>query len=127
MLAQRYLAYLRQKSGKTVLGFGTEALDILKAYAWPRNLHELREVAAEAVLSCNGLYVQPTDLPAAVCNSPLVALRQRRLGDPVPLRIIEQEHIRAVLASAKSLQEACKILDMDYQKLYRRRKQFGIL
>jgi NtrC-family two-component system response regulator AlgB len=49
-----------------------------------------------------------------------------RVGDHVPVELIEEQHIRSVLASTKSLQQAGEILGMDYQTLYRRRKLFGI-
>jgi NtrC-family two-component system response regulator AlgB len=49
-----------------------------------------------------------------------------RLGDPVSLEKIEEEHIRRVLATTKSLQEAADILGIDQATLWRRRKKFGI-
>jgi NtrC-family two-component system response regulator AlgB len=48
------------------------------------------------------------------------------VGDPVRLERIEEEHIRRVLASAKSLQEAADILGIDQATLWRRRKQYGM-
>jgi NtrC-family two-component system response regulator AlgB len=126
MLAQRYLAYVRQISGKTVLGFGADALELLRTYAWPGNLHELRDVVAKAVAQCNGPYVEPHHLPAVVRAVAGTVKGQLRIGDRVSLREMEEQHIRAILATAKSLQEAADILGIDPQALYRRRKQFGI-
>jgi NtrC-family two-component system response regulator AlgB len=40
--------------------------------------------------------------------------------------MIEENHIRRVLATTKSLQEAAEILDIDQATLWRKRKQFGI-
>ena len=48
------------------------------------------------------------------------------VGKPVSLEKIEEEHIRRVLASAKSLQEAAGILGIDQATLWRRRKQYGM-
>ncbi len=42
------------------------------------------------------------------------------------LEKIEEEHIRRVLASTKSLQEAAEVLGIDQATLWRRRKQYGI-
>jgi NtrC-family two-component system response regulator AlgB len=47
-------------------------------------------------------------------------------GDPVTLARIEEEHIRKVLASAASIEEAAGILGIDQATLWRRRKQYGI-
>ena len=49
-----------------------------------------------------------------------------RIGDPIPLDKIEEEHIRRVLATTRSLQEAADILGIDQATLWRRRKQYGI-
>jgi NtrC-family two-component system response regulator AlgB len=49
-----------------------------------------------------------------------------QIGDPIPLDKIEEEHIRRVLATTRSLQEAADILGIDQATLWRRRKQYGI-
>jgi NtrC-family two-component system response regulator AlgB len=43
-----------------------------------------------------------------------------------PFEKIEEEHIRRVLATAKSIQEAADILGIDQATLWRRRKKYGI-
>jgi NtrC-family two-component system response regulator AlgB len=48
------------------------------------------------------------------------------VGHSVRLDKIEEEHIRRVLVSAKSFQEAADILGIDQATLWRRRKQYGI-
>jgi NtrC-family two-component system response regulator AlgB len=49
-----------------------------------------------------------------------------KIGDPVTIEKIEEQHIRRVLANAKSLQEAAAILGIDQATLWRRRKKYGI-
>jgi NtrC-family two-component system response regulator AlgB len=61
-------------------------------------------------------------LPAGI--APDEALPQ--LGDPVPLKQIEEQHIRRVLAATKSLQEAAAVLDIDQATLWRKRREYGI-
>jgi len=48
------------------------------------------------------------------------------IGDPMSLERVEELHIRRVLASTKSLQEAAEILGIDQATLWRRRKKYGI-
>jgi len=48
------------------------------------------------------------------------------IGDPVSVEKIEELHIRSVLASSKSLQEAAETLGLDQATLWRRRKKYGI-
>ena len=48
------------------------------------------------------------------------------IGDPVPLEKIEELHIRGVLASSASIEQAAQILGMDTVTLWRRRKKYEI-
>jgi NtrC-family two-component system response regulator AlgB len=48
------------------------------------------------------------------------------IGDPVLLEKIEEPHIRRVLATTKSIEEASRILEVDSVTLWRRRKKYGI-
>ena len=57
---------------------------------------------------------------------PAGAPPEPRLGDHLPLETIEEMHIRQVLASTRSLEEAAKVLGMDPVTLWRRRKKYGI-
>jgi two-component system, NtrC family, response regulator AlgB len=52
--------------------------------------------------------------------------RPLQIGDAVTLRQLEEEHIRRVLASAPSLQEAADLLGIDQATLWRKRKQYEI-
>ena len=48
------------------------------------------------------------------------------MGDPVPLETIEELHIRSVLESTATIEEAAQILQMDTTTLWRRRKKYGV-
>lgn len=48
------------------------------------------------------------------------------IGDPISLEAVEELHIRRVLASSRSLQEAAETLGIDQATLWRRRKKYGI-
>ena len=75
-----------------------------------------------SVILCRGDTVGIEHLPSG--------LRPRsssmELGDRIPLERVEEEHIRRVLASTKSLEEASGILGIDAATLWRRRKKYGI-
>jgi NtrC-family two-component system response regulator AlgB len=47
-------------------------------------------------------------------------------GDAVSLEKLEEMHIRRILATTKSLQEAADILGVDQATLWRRRKRYNI-
>ncbi len=121
-LAERLLAFFGRSCHRTVAGFTGEALGLLRNYHWPGNVRELRNVIERAVILCQGDRIDVQHLP----DNLRVADRSFRLGDSVRLDRIEEEHIRRVLASVHSLQEAADILGIDQATLWRRRKQYGI-
>lgn len=121
-LAMQLLLFYGRLHHRRFLGFTGDAVEILKSYAWPGNVRELRNVIERAAILCQSDQVGSEHLPEklpAYETSP-------RIGDPVSLEKIEEEHIRRVLAAAKSLQEAADILGIDQATLWRRRKQYGI-
>ncbi|MGA2229663.1 MAG: sigma-54 dependent transcriptional regulator [Tepidisphaeraceae bacterium] len=127
MLAERYLAYLSREHHRTILGFSRDAAFVLKSHAWPGNTRELRNVVERAVLMCNseviGLDHLPADLMSAAGNGKPTPGPAYQVGDLVPLEIIEQTHIRHVLASAKTLRRAAAILGVNASALCRKLKR----
>jgi len=121
-LAVGMLAFFGAQNHKLLRGFSDEALQALRSYSWPGNIRELRNVIERAVILCASDTVGIEHLPESLApRAPAV-----RLGDPVKLDAIEEAHIRHVLASSKSLQEAADILGIDQATLWRKRKQYGI-
>lgn len=123
VLAERLLLFFGRACHRSVSGFTSEALRLLRDYIWPGNVRELRNAVERAVILCPGQWIGMEDLPENLRAS---GHREIRIGDPVPLGQIEEAHIRRILAGARSLQEAADILDIDQATLWRRRKQYGI-
>ncbi|MGV8059282.1 MAG: sigma-54-dependent transcriptional regulator [Smithellaceae bacterium] len=121
-LAKGLLVFFGQSCHKTGLYFTEEALLLLKSYPWPGNVRELRNIVERAVILCDGNKIDVGHLPENL-HATHTAIR---LGDPVALNKIEEEHIRRVLASTRSLQDAADLLGIDQATLWRRRKQYGI-
>ena len=122
-LAERLLAFFSRSTHRHFLGFADDALDALLHYSWPGNVRELRNVIERAVILCHSDRIGAEHLPDKIRPA---TLSTPKVGDPVPLDRIEEEHIRHVLSGAKSLQEAADILGIDQATLWRRRKQYGI-
>jgi len=122
-LAERLLTFFGRSTHRRLLGFSDEALRALLAYSWPGNVRELRNVIERAVILSRGDLIGAESLPDKVRPSTATS---PRVGDPVRLDKIEEEHIRSILASSRSLQEAADILGIDQATLWRRRKQYGI-
>ena len=122
ILAERLLGFFGRVGHHLFLGFTPEALQALKQYHWPGNLRELRNVVERAAILCQTDKVGIECLPENLLPSDSGA----RPGDRVSLEKIEEEHIRRVLATTTSLQEAADILGIDQATLWRRRKKYGI-
>jgi len=121
-IAERLLAFYGRIHHRRFLGFSKEGREALLAYPWPGNLRELRNVVERASILCTSERVGIEFLPATVAPRDV----SPKVGDPLRLDRIEEEHIRRVVASSKSLQEAADILGIDQATLWRRRKQYGI-
>ena len=121
-LAERLLVFFGRSCHRMSLGFTDEAIHLLRHYSWPGNVRELRNVIERAVILCQTDRIGVNHLPENLRTMD----RSVRIGDPIPLDKIEEEHIRRVLATTRSLQEAADILGIDQATLWRRRKQYGI-
>lgn len=121
-LAKEMLEFFGAQNHKAFQGFSEEALDALRAHSWPGNIRELRNVVERAAILCMTDVVGTEHLPGSIVpqNRPV------QLGDSVPLAVVEENHIRRVVASARSLQEAADLLGIDQATLWRKRKQYGI-
>jgi len=121
-LAGSLIKFFGNSCHKPLLDITDEALGLLKNYPWPGNVRELRNVIERAVILCRSNRIGVEHLPENMRSVDKTV----RLGDPVPLDKIEEEHIRRVLASTRSLQEAADLLGIDQATLWRRRKHYGI-
>ena len=121
-LAESLVVFFGRSCHRTVSGFTADAAGILRNYVWPGNVRELRNVIERAVILCREERIDVPHLPESL----RAADKSIRLGDPLSLDRIEEEHIRRVLADARSLQEAADTLGIDQATLWRRRKQYGI-
>lgn len=119
-LAQRFLATFSRR--RPISGFTDVAVAAMEAYSWPGNVRELRNVVERAAILCRGEKIGVEHLPFSTEPS----LKTPAVGDAVTLEQVEEAHIRRVLASAPSLEEAARILGIDAATLYRRRKKLGI-
>jgi two-component system, NtrC family, response regulator AlgB len=120
-MAERLLLYFARQHRKPATRFSDAAKAALRAYAWPGNVREIRNVVERAAILCQGESVGAEHLMLEPGRSPLPTV-----GDPIPLEKIEELHIRGVLSTTPSIESAAQILGMDTVTLWRRRKKYGI-
>jgi NtrC-family two-component system response regulator AlgB len=121
-LAGRLLSFFGKSHHCASRRFTEEALERLRGYSWPGNVRELRNVVERASILCPSESVGAEYLP-----DKLQSMGERPARDElVTLDRMEEIHIRRVLASTKSLQEAAETLGIDQATLWRRRKRYNI-
>jgi NtrC-family two-component system response regulator AlgB len=121
-LALNFLAYFCRINHKTIQGFTDAAIKRMTGYKWPSNVRELRNTIERAVILGSANQIGDNDLPGNISPVPATQV----IGDMVPLSVIEELHIRRIMAKTGSLQEAAEILGIDQATLWRRRKAYGI-
>jgi NtrC-family two-component system response regulator AlgB len=125
-LAERLLAYFSR--GKPLSGFTDEALSALRTYPWPGNVRELRNAIERGVILCRSDRVGVEHLPGSLGlgTAAGAAATTPAVGDRVSLAALEEAHVRRIIATTASLDEAAGVLGIDAATLYRRRKKYGI-
>jgi NtrC-family two-component system response regulator AlgB len=122
-LAQHLLTFFARQAGKPLSGFTDEAQAAFVRYPWPGNVRELRNVIERGVILAAGPQVGLADLPTQIGAPPRPGVE---VGGRVTLEQLEAEHIRRVLATTATIEEAAQVLGIDPSTLYRKRKRYGL-
>jgi two-component system, NtrC family, response regulator AlgB len=125
-IAERYLQFFSRQCSKPLKGFSGEAEAVLRQYAWPGNLRELRNVVERAVILADTNEIHPLDLPEKLFqNSPQSPAPGVQIGANVSLREVETEHISRVMKQAPTMTEAARILGITRDTLHRKKKEIS--
>lgn len=123
-IAMSMVAFFNAQNHKLVQGFDPDVIRLFRHYSWPGNIRELRNVVERAVIFCEtpliGTELLPETMLSPLRESPV------RIGDRVSLETVEEQHIRRVISSTTSLQEAADVLGIDKATLWRKRRQYGL-
>jgi NtrC-family two-component system response regulator AlgB len=128
--AEHYEKFFAEQCGRKLEGFSPEAIALIRAYAWPGNLRELRNAIERAAILTKGNKILPEDFPADLrgrasgASAPGEILPQ--VGSLISLEKLEEAHLRKILERMPSLSEAAEILGIDQATLYRKRKKIGL-
>jgi NtrC-family two-component system response regulator AlgB len=122
-LAEHLLRFFAGQTGKPQTGFSDEAREAMLRYPWPGNVRELRNAVERGVILAAGPVVGLADLPTQVGEPPRPGVE---VGSRVTLDQLEAEHIRRILATSATIEEAAALLGIDPSTLYRKRKRYGL-
>jgi NtrC-family two-component system response regulator AlgB len=122
-MAEHLLRFFARQNGKAVSGFNATARTVMIKYSWPGNIRELRNAVERGVILASGPFVELSDLPSQIGSggrTPALA------AEAMTLEQIEADHIRQVLESTGTIEEAAAKLGIDPSTLYRKRKKYDI-
>jgi DNA-binding NtrC family response regulator len=123
LLAQHFFERVTVDLGRSHFNLSDQALETLKAYPWPGNIRELKNVIERAVLLTKGETIRPSDLHLESHGTARVNGEESSLT----FREIQQLHIqKAVKAEHGNVGRAAVRLGMTRSTLYNKMKSFGI-
>jgi len=120
-LALAALSAAKQRHGREVKGFTTEAIRGLQQYPWPGNVRELRNVVERAVLLASGDSIDSADLRLSDARSQPPDLERMSLEDAE--RALTLAALRRFEGNVAAAAEA---LGISRSGMYRRMEKLGI-
>lgn len=125
IFANYFLDSANKELEKDLSGFSEKTIAAFKAYHWPGNLRELKNVVKRAVLLSEGEYISSACLPSEV----LSARQESKPEENYSLfkNKNEQELILDALEKTHgNKSKAARLLSIDRKTLYNKLKQYGI-
>ena len=130
IFANHFLTQANGELGRSVERFDEKVMAIFKAYVWPGNIRELKNIIRRAVLLTKGNIVTSETLPQEMIHSLETPLYEKSFaGDDLKEAIdrIEYEKIKTVLEKVKyNKSKAAQLLNIDRKTLYNKLKQYNI-
>jgi DNA-binding NtrC family response regulator len=124
VLARTLLESIADEVGRGDLSLAPDAHAALRAYSWPGNTRELRNVRERAVILSRGTVLTAQDVRFA---PPGGAEAARAADTSLTLQEVERRHIESVLAEERGhVERTARRLGIPRSSLYDRLKQLGI-
>jgi DNA-binding NtrC family response regulator len=128
LLIEHFFHNLVKKMGKTINKVHPEVVDMLKRYPFPGNIRELKNLMERAIIICEGKEILPSDFPSMVRPSGGSSIKQEEgKEDILDLKEIEKQAIiRALKLADNNKNEAARLLNIEWNALYRRMQKYNI-
>lgn len=131
LMANAFLHELCKENGKEAKTFSRAALELLRDFAWPGNVRQLRTAVEHAVVMSNTPAVEPADLPAYLQTPPPAVPAAENISavadfglentPSLNLKYLEQQAILAALRrTAGNRSAAAELLGINRRTLQRK-------
>jgi len=130
LIFAHFLEKLSRDWNRSVPTVAPEAVELLKNYAWPGNIRELRNIAERAMILSGGDVIEPENLPLALRISPTCPKRQTE-GPISSLKgLLEETERRTIVETLQKTvnnrARTAQILGIHRTGLYQKMKKYKI-
>ncbi len=133
-LTDHFIQKYAEKDNRKVSGISDDARKVLMSYEWPGNVRELENALENAVVMCEGDYIDGDDLPAYLkgaknIQSPLlnIIMDDVTLSYREKLEACEREIIRqALIETQNNKTKAAKTLGFTLRTLRNKAKKYSL-
>jgi DNA-binding NtrC family response regulator len=132
LLTDHFVALFAELYKKDVRIIATETYRLIRAYPWPGNIRELKNVIQRAVLLAKGLELTPDLLPERIREATSATMARSENYSPIQLGMsleeVEKEYIKMALSSVNGNKvKAASLLKVSRRTLYNKLKRFNLL
>jgi transcriptional regulator with PAS, ATPase and Fis domain len=125
LLAEHFFRRIQLKSDKKINGIAKDAMHLLMAHTWPGNVRELKSAFEYGFVTCQGLMIQPRDLPPDITGMPVAvpsAINAGRTKDELKKRRL----VEALDQAGGNQSRAAEILGVTRVTVWNQMRKFGI-
>jgi len=124
LLAEHFLALFSKEMGKSKPRLSDVALSILRDYAFPGNVRELKHIVERALIECAGNELLPEHLHLSSLTKPepLQSSTVNSIFEELPINLEQAEALviqKALAKTGGNVSEAAKLLKTNRMRIYR--------
>ena len=131
LLANRFLLDARRSLNGTAESFSNSALEALKAYKWPGNIRELKNVIERAVIFCRGDQITIEDFPPSLREQSDFVNDDPPDSLPMLKEVLQKTELgvikKALAVTDNNKRRAAQLLGVDRSGLYYKMKKYNLL
>ena len=125
-LAAHFLRQFTSRYHKS-MAFMSVTLDLLERYTWPGNVRELENLVHSLVITLNGPFITPADLPASITPQTTAPHSEDLFGSGRSLKEImaamERDFLERALKVHGSIQKVSELFKVDRTTIFRKLKK----